>query len=677
MDVTLWGVQGSISGTTQERRFYGGNTPCVELRTQDNDLLIFDAGSGLCLLGRTLPPEGECRIFLTHAHLDHIQGLGFFPPLTNPSWITHLYLPEWLIDLPQTFFNGTTFPLDFDQLRGNIRLHALQVGETVTFPGSARLSVTTFAANHPGRALAYQVHADNTVFAYSGDHEITPDAAVQATTRAMLHGAHLAVVDATYSRADYRPGWGHSAWQDWVSPAEDAGVECLVLFHHSPERTDAELDALQSTLVARARKRPCLYAAVEGMRFAPPASPPSSPQRSEWLYEFTEELSRYKDESILLDRILAKAREMTKADAGTVFLAENDELVFAYTHNDTLFPVDAAYKYAYADVRLPISTQSIVGYAASTHSIVNIPDAYTLPPDVPYRFNHSFDDTTGYRTHSLLTVPFFDRNGTLLGVIQLINSLDLRRQAPKPFTAEDGKTVRLLAREAARILETSSLVRTSIYRLLRAASIHDPMETGPHAERVGAMAAEIYQRWAEKHQVETDHARFVKSDLRLAAMLHDIGKVGISDLILKKPGKLTDEEFLLMRKHTTLGADLLAGDDKDVSGLAREISLHHHQKWNGCGYAGVEDDTRLAGEDIPLGARITAIADVFDALVSPRCYKEPWTFEAACDLVRREAGSHFDPLLVDCFLEILDTVRLVYARFPDAQFYPNGPKTTG
>ncbi len=368
---------------------------------------------------------------------------------------------------------------------------------------------------------------------------------------------------------------------------------------------------------------------------------------------------------------------MTMADAGTVFLAEKGDLVFAYTHNDTLFPVDAAYKYAYSNVRLPISPQSIVGYAAGTHSIVNIPDAYTLPPDVPYGFNRSFDDTTGYRTHSMLTVPFFDRNGTLLGVIQLINSLDPRRRTPKPFTEKDGKAVRLLAREAARILETSALVRDGIYRLLRAASIHDPMETGPHAERVGAMAAEIYQRWAEKQRVETDHARFVKSELRLAAMLHDIGKVGISDLVLKKPGKLTDEEFAVMRGHTALGAALLAGDGKDISGLAREISLHHHQKWNGCGYAGADNDTRLAGEDIPLGARITAIADVFDALVSPRCYKEPWTFEAACDLLRREAGSHFDPLLVGCFLEIQDTVRLVYARYPDTRLSEAGTKTDG
>jgi HD-GYP domain-containing protein (c-di-GMP phosphodiesterase class II) len=176
----------------------------------------------------------------------------------------------------------------------------------------------------------------------------------------------------------------------------------------------------------------------------------------------------------------------------------------------------------------------------------------------------------------------------------------------------------------------------------------------------------LYQRWAEKREetLNRDRIRYEKNRIRLAAMLHDIGKVGISDLILKKPGKLTDAEFAVMRGHAEIGASILAEDISDISGLSQDIALHHHQKWNGRGYPAI-DGKVPAGEAIPLGARIAAIADVLDALVSPRCYKKPWSLEDALDLLRGEAGEHFDPHLVEYILEIRDLLPLIYSRFPD------------
>jgi HD-GYP domain-containing protein (c-di-GMP phosphodiesterase class II) len=226
---------------------------------------------------------------------------------------------------------------------------------------------------------------------------------------------------------------------------------------------------------------------------------------------------------------------------------------------------------------------------------------------------------------------------------------------------------RLLAREVSGALEHSVLERKGIYGILRMAAVHDPSETGPHAERVGSIAAELYQRWAEKQREtpDRDRIRYEKNRIRLAAMLHDIGKVGISDLILKKPGKLTDEEFAVMRGHTEIGASILAEDASDISGLSQDIALHHHQKWNGRGYPALGGKAP-AGEGIPLGARMVAVADVFDALVSPRCYKKPWSFEDALELLRREAGEHFDPHLAECMLELRDMLPLIYERFPDA-----------
>ena len=266
----------------------------------------------------------------------------------------------------------------------------------------------------------------------------------------------------------------------------------------------------------------------------------------------------------------------------------------------------------------------------------------------------------------MLTLPFFGKTGEVSGILQLINSLDPRTGNPCPFTSSMEFNSRLLAREVSGALEHSVFERKSIYGILRMAAVHDPSETGPHAERVGSIAAELYQRWAEKREEtpDVDRIRYEKNRIRLAAMLHDIGKVGISDLILKKPGKLTDEEFAVMRGHTQIGSSILAEDASDIAGLSQAISLHHHQKWNGRGYPAVEGKIP-AGEAIPLGARIVAIADVFDALVSARCYKKPWSFAEALDLLRGEAGEHFDPALVECMLEVRDMLPLIYERFPD------------
>lgn len=665
MEAVLWGVRGSIASPSPGTQFYGSNTPCVEVRTAADTIIIFDAGSGLRLLGDTLPPAGECHLFISHGHTDHILGMGFFQPFNNPDWTTHIYVPEWLHHMPESFFDGSMFPVPFSMLKGRIVSRLLRPGESVLLE-SGGVRVVPVAGNHPGGNFAYKVYADGGIFLYSGDHEITADPAVREATKEMLRDTNLAVVDAAYNETDYHPGWGHSTWESWLRMAQEENVDCLVFSHHTPDRSDLELDALQRKFPHSDKNCMHVYAAREGMRFTLPEPSYFRPSSSQWLHDFIEDLAQYRDEGILLDRILTKAREISLADAGTVYMADGDALAFAYTHNDTLFPADSAHKHAYANMRIPLSEESIAGYVAVTGKMLNIPDVHDLPPGVPYSFNSSFDEKTGYYTQSMLTIPFFDRNKGLLGVIQLINSMNPRLNTPQVFTANMEQAVRLLAREAAAVLEVSGLLRDNIYRLLRMASVHDPTENGPHAERVGAVAAELYQTWAKKKGLSPDKIRFVRSQLRLAAMLHDIGKVGISDLILKKPGKLDDGEFAVMRTHTVLGASLLTAETKDITELGHDIALHHHQKWNGQGYADDGTDTALVGEDIPLTARITALADVFDALVSPRCYKKPWNREDALNLLREEAGKHFDPELVQCFEEIMETVALIYKRFPDA-----------
>lgn len=669
MDIVLWGVRGTIPNPDSFNTFYGANTACVTVRPSPDLLLIFDAGTGIYSLGKTLPDTGECHIFISHAHSDHVQGLTFFRPFCQQGWTIHLYMPPWLEDLPLRIFDGQSFPIPFADLPAAVSIHTIQPGtDTVLKSAAHSVHVESFPTNHPGNGLAYKVVAEDTVFLYSGDHELSNAPDVRKNTAAMLEKVDLALVDATYTRETLQPGWGHSAWEDWADAAKQADVSTLILSHHMQNATDAELDALQrealrhcSTGTSGIKK---IAVGREGMRISLPGALEIDYKTSDWLRSFVQSLSQYKEESALLDRILHKSREISNADAGSFYLTEGDELVFAYSQNDTLFPKDNNNKSLYVTMRMPITTSSIAGFVAATNTVLNLPDVHCIAEDTPYRFNDSFDIKTGYTTRSMLTIPITGHNNAMLGVLQLINSVNPHTQKIQPFSEVMIADIQACAREAGTFLARSAKISENIHRLLRAAMLHDPMETGPHAERVGSIAAEVYQAWATQKGIDPERIRLFKSQLRLAAMLHDIGKVGISDLVLKKPAKLTDEEFIVMQSHTVLGGGLFTGSVEDIEALANEIALNHHQKWNGKGYP-VIDGTPMSGESIPLGARITAIADVFDALVSPRCYKEPWSFERAANLLREEAGNHFDPELVGCFVAMLDTIAMIYERYPD------------
>jgi len=190
-----------------------------------------------------------------------------------------------------------------------------------------------------------------------------------------------------------------------------------------------------------------------------------------------------------------------------------------------------------------------------------------------------------------------------------------------------------------------------VRRLGRAAEFRDN-ETGQHVLRMSHSSALLAKGIGlSPEQCET---------ILHASPMHDIGKIGISDTILLKPGRLTPEERAIMESHVTIGADILDGSETELLEVAHSIALTHHEKWDGSGYP-----NRLAGEAIPLEGRITAIADVFDALTSERPYKHAWPVEEAVANLRENAGSHFDPALVEVFISILTKILEVNDRFKD------------
>ena len=142
--------------------------------------------------------------------------------------------------------------------------------------------------------------------------------------------------------------------------------------------------------------------------------------------------------------------------------------------------------------------------------------------------------------------------------------------------------------------------------------------------------------------------------------MHDIGKIGIPDAILLKPGKLDDQEWSVMRRHAEMGASIIGEHHSRLLRMARRVALAHHEKWDGSGYP-----SGLKGEAIPIEARIAAVVDVFDALTSDRPYKKAWPVEEALELLQREAGRHFDPALVELFIRLLPQMLAIRARWPD------------
>lgn len=195
-----------------------------------------------------------------------------------------------------------------------------------------------------------------------------------------------------------------------------------------------------------------------------------------------------------------------------------------------------------------------------------------------------------------------------------------------------------------------------IERLGRAAEYKDN-ETGLHVIRMS--------HYAQQLALAAGCSTHFAEELLAAAPMHDIGKIGISDAILLKPGPLSPEEWAIMRTHPQIGADIIGEHRSTVLALAREIALCHHEKWDGSGYP-----SGLTGEAIPLSARIVAVADVFDALTTARPYKRAWTVEAAAEQLQKDAGRHFDPQLVELFLGILPQVLAIRERWKETAEAP-------
>jgi HD-GYP domain-containing protein (c-di-GMP phosphodiesterase class II) len=397
------------------------------------------------------------------------------------------------------------------------------------------------------------------------------------------------------------------------------------------------------------------------------------------IIQLDSELNQIQYLDILLERVLLEARKVVRADAGSIYVCEKvreeneepvEKLIIKHSQNDTLQKdLPAGQKLIYSVFAVPINEKTLSGYCGLIKKIINVPNAYQLSPDVPYSYSNTYDKISGYKTTSILTIPLVTAENRLLGVIQTINSKDAEGNTI-PFSKNDEFIITHFAVHAIEALQRAFLVRTMILRMIKMAELRDPKETGAHVNRVAGYAVEIYDHWAYKHHIPEQERNRFRDDLKIAAMLHDVGKVAISDMILKKPARFTSDEYRIMQRHTGYGADLFDDPQAPMDLLARDIALTHHENWDGSGYPGWTDP--LTGEsrgrkgtEISLTGRIVALADVFDALWSRRVYKDPWCEEQVLAEIRSLSGTKFDPELVDILFEILPQIRQIQTLNPE------------
>lgn len=357
----------------------------------------------------------------------------------------------------------------------------------------------------------------------------------------------------------------------------------------------------------------------------------------ETIFKYVGEIADERDLDKLLMLMADMGRELIISDRCTLWLYDSER--------ETLWT-----KVAHGLERVEIPVDSgLAGYAVTNNEVVLIEDAYK-----DHRFNPEVDRQTGYRTKAVLVIPIKNQEGDVIGCYQAINKMT----EAAVFSETDVKHLKLASTYTAKSLESAMLMaeieetqREIIFRMGEIGESRS-RETGNHVKRV----AEYSYILARGIGLNEEEAELIK----LASPMHDIGKVAIPDSILKKPGRLTDEEFDEMKNHTIIGYNLLKKSNRRILKTAAIIAEQHHEKWDGSGYP-----NGLKGEEIHIYGRITAVADVFDALASDRYYKKAWELDRILNLFKEETGRHFDPTIVAVFFESLDQILTIKENYKD------------
>ncbi|OES43473.1 HD domain-containing phosphohydrolase [Domibacillus iocasae] len=362
----------------------------------------------------------------------------------------------------------------------------------------------------------------------------------------------------------------------------------------------------------------------------------SAEEMLEIILDYAAKISGENDLDTLLILMAEMGRELVRADRCTLWLVDHEK--------NRLWT-----KVAHGIDRIDMPADSgLAGYSIQTGKNVLVKDAYK-----DKRFNPAIDKKTNYRTRSVLCIPIRSFDQETIGVYQTIH------KGPDWFSEKDAKKLSLAASYTGKSIQAailhSELVETQREIIFKIGEVSESRsrETGQHVKRV----AKYSRALAKLAGLPESEAQI----LELASPMHDIGKVAIPDHILKKPGKLTVEEYSIMQTHTTEGYNIFKSSTRRIFKAAAVIAYEHHEKWDGTGYP-----RGLKGEEIHLYARITAIADVFDALGSSRVYKKAWPLHQIVQFIDEGRGRHFDPNLANLFLDNLEIFMAIRKQYEDS-----------
>ena len=347
------------------------------------------------------------------------------------------------------------------------------------------------------------------------------------------------------------------------------------------------------------------------------------------------------DIDVLLKVIAEETKIAIQADRCTVFMLDKDK-------NELWSKV--ALGLGSQEIRLP-ADKGLAGYVVKTGEPLNIPDAYNDP-----RFNPDIDKETGYKTKTILCMPIKNNNQEIIGAFQVLNKNN------GVFTKGDEDLLVAIGGSASIALENAQLFeqQKELYKEQKILfeSFIDTLATSIDArDKITAGHSSRVKLYSMLLVNALDCDEKYKEIVEKAAILHDIGKIGIRDSVLQKEGKLTDEEYKHIQEHVKITHDILekihtSEDFKQIT----EIACSHHEKYDGSGYY-----RHLSGEDIPYGGRILAVADVFDAITSKRHYRDKMPIQNVIDILISGKNKHFDGNLVDTFLKIpVDKIILVF-----------------
>ncbi len=408
---------------------------------------------------------------------------------------------------------------------------------------------------------------------------------------------------------------------------------------------------------------------------------------SNQVLEFLEFVERQPRQSVnqLMSKVLLKSRLMTGAEGGTIYIVRRKG------QQRWLEPISLqsdVVRIGSSDFVVPITTKSISGFVAASGEVVRIDDVYNIAAGKSYSFNPD-NELANYHTMSVLCFPLKNYQEQVIGVVQLINRRSQGVETPVPFDEDQVQLVtpignvlathieraamlenirqknarlrqrnRELGEQRAQVIamqaETEEAFLLSIELLARASEIHDE-GTGNHIVRVNEYSYFLAQ--------EFGMVKAFCDEIHYSAQLHDVGKMSVDVAVLKKKGRLDDDERAEMAMHPQYGHQIL--ETAPRLNMAAEIALYHHEQWDGNGYP-----YNVAGDDIPISARIVAMADVYDALRSERPYKPAFNHKKTIDIMlkgddRLDPNNHFDPKLISLLGKRHQGMNKIHRRLKD------------